>query len=159
MNVQLKMDTFQRETYNARFIIAEHFDSLINKIDIRTEEILIKKIKNSKPTEAINTLRDGFISKINELKDFNLNNNTLSQTEFEEKWQHIIGKNNINFEDKLDQLKADLIKNDVIILEDNQSLIKCSLWILNWFNTKKHIEFLKYIEKKRFQILKNQSSF
>jgi hypothetical protein len=139
------MDTFQRETLNARFIIAEHFDSLINKIDIRTEEILIKIIKNSKPTEAINTLRDGFISKINDLKDFNLNNNTLSQTEFEEKWQHIIDNNNIDDEDKLDQIKTDLIKNDVIILEDNQSLIKCSLWILNWFNTKKHIEFLKYI--------------
>lgn len=142
------MDNAKKETYiksyNARFIIGEHFDNLINKIDIRTEEILNKIMKISKPTETINTMRDEFISKVKDLKEFNLRENTMSQDEFEKKWQHLIDDETIEYEDKLDQFKVDLIRNDIIILEDNQSLNKCSLWILNWFNTKQHIEFLRY---------------
>jgi hypothetical protein len=137
------------ESYNARFIIGEHFDDIINKIDIKTEEIL-KKIKNLKPTDAINNLRDEFIAKVNDLKDFNLRNCVINQDEFEKKWQHLIEDDNIEYAAKLDQIKVDLIKNDAIILESNESIIKCSLWILNWFNNKNQIEFLRYALKNIF---------
>ena len=134
------------QSYNARFIIGDHFDELIFIIDIRTEKLL-QATTNKKTASSINELRNKLVTQINALKDYNLSVNPYEQDDFVKKWQTLIDDENTEYESKLDLFKTDLIANDCVILTDSRFSIQCSVWILNWFSTRKHVEFLRLLNR------------
>ena len=133
------------ESYNARYIIAEHFDIIINEIDQRTEEIICKT-KVQKELNLVNKFRDEQISMIESLKCENLKNAENIQSSFEQKWDNLIEEKNVNYNQKLDKLKYDLIRQDCVIVYDSRYIIGHSVWITKWFNNNSQIKFLRFFE-------------
>ena len=158
------MSNRQIDNFNPRLIIFNHFDDVINKIDVKTEtslediEVSNKKRKLEDETSFIETeaqkelneTREKQIEKIKEIEQINLNLlNDKSKKDLEQKWSNIL-----DYKQKIDQLKEDLIHFDCVLLEQpknsvwkNQTLLEESnpfiLWITSWYFNKKDLEFLK----------------
>ncbi len=132
------------ESYNARFIIADHFDLIINLIDQITEEILCN-CKEQNCIDLINKLREEQILKIELLKSENLKNTEQIQSSFEEKWEKLIKEKSIDYNQKLEIFKRDLIRQDCVIVEDSKYIIGHTIWITKWFNDKKMADFLRFL--------------
>ena len=112
---------------NVRLIIIDHFDDVINQIDIKTETLLENKIFSEEIRKELNEIRDKQIEKIKEIKEINLN---LLQN---------------NEEDELEDLEK-LIHFDCVLLEQPQnSLNGFDLWITSWFYNEKDLKFLRSI--------------
>jgi len=125
---------------------------LINQINVKTKEILqeINKNINSKSKDnenALNELRQKQIEKIDQVKD--LNSNRLSnrekfnEEEFEKKWSHVINNASLKYQQKIDQIKEEIILFDCVFLESNDVLNGLFLWITAWFYNQKNLEVLK----------------
>ena len=158
------MSNRQIDNFNPRLIIFNHFDDVINKIDVKTEtslediEVSNKKRKLEDETSFIETeaqkelneTREKQIEKIKEIEQLNLNLlNDKAIKDLEQKWSNIL-----DYKQKIDQLKEDLIHFDCVLLEQpknsvwkNQTLLEESnpfiLWITSWYFNKKDLEFLK----------------
>jgi hypothetical protein len=154
----------QIDNFNPRLIIVNHFDDLINKIDVKTEtslediEVSNKKRKLEDETSYIETeaqkefneIRERQIEKIKEIEQINLQllkDNSIK--DLEQKWSNIL-----DFQQKMDQIKEDLIHFDCVFLEQpkrtvwkNQTFLEESnpfiLWITSWYYNKKDLEFIK----------------
>ena len=152
------------DNYNPRLLIANHFDDIINKIDVKTETSLEDiEVKNKKrkledetsyiETEAqkeFNEIRERQIEKIKEIEQINLQLlNDKSIEDLEQKWSNIL-----DYQQKMDRIKEDLIRFDCVLLEQpkktvwkNQTLLveqnPFILWITSWYYNKKDLEFLK----------------
>ena len=133
------------ESYAAKAIIVDHFDTLINKIDIQTEELLIESSNDTNKLK-LNQQRQELLEKIKEIEDLNLKSILHTEKRIEEKWTNLIENKLIKYEEKIDILKLDLIKVDCIIKEDDNFEIKLSVWITNWYNRRKDLDFLKYFD-------------
>ena len=142
--------------YNPRLAIVNHFDDIINKIDVKTETSLEKiemsnknrKLKNeateTKQQNGLNETREKQIKKIKEIEQINLQLlNDKSTKEFEQKWSHVINDHSLDFEKKMDQIKEDLIHFDCVLLEHQEKSNPFILWITSWYYNKKDLEFLK----------------
>ena len=120
-------------TYNARAIVANHFGTITNRIDIHSEELLAR---TSDPSlkHKINVQRQRLIDNIQRIEDFNLRNCAESGQEvFELKWSRLIQNDHLTYERKIDVLEATLIKTDCVLMEDICFEIGVSLWITNWY--------------------------
>ena len=152
------------DNFNPRFLIANHFDDIINKIDVKTTFSLENiEVKNKKrkledetsyiETEAqkeFNEIRERQIEKIKEIEQINLQLlNDKSIEDLEQKWSNIL-----DYQQKMDRIKEDLIRFDCVLLEQpkktvwkNQTLLveqnPFILWITSWYYNKKDLEFLK----------------
>ena len=131
------------KSYNARYIIGEHFDCLINEIDMRAE-IILAKTTDQNEIDLVNNLREELINKIQMLKEDCLSDNVDIQNAFEDAWNVLIDDQSIAYEIKLDIFKKNLIKRDCIIVNDPKFKIGCSIWITDWYNDKKQIDFLRF---------------
>ena len=132
------------QSYNARYIIGDHFDNLINEIDKRTETFILKSTDQDE-IDSVNSSRAELIRKIESLKEECLSNNVDIQEEFEQSWDLLIDDKRIKYETKLDLFKRDLLKLDCLVVDDATFKIGCSLWITPWFNTKRKIDFLRFL--------------
>ena len=135
--------TKQEITYNPRLIIVEHFDSIINLIDVRTEQLLLDTTLSEENKRELNELRQVQIKKLEEVKELNLANNSFTNETFEAKWQTLIDDVSNEYHAQLDLIKHDLIVIDCALVNDLTSKSKLALWIFRWFNTAKHLDFLK----------------
>ena len=147
----------QNQSFHPRVLIIDHFDDIINQIDIRTETLLenlefsSKKRKLEDETEQtgskLNEIREKQIEKINEIKQINLNHWSEhgNEEEYEEKWSHIINDASLEYSQKIDQIKEkDLIRFDCVLLEQPKNGINdLNLWITSWFYNQNNLEFLK----------------
>jgi len=144
------------ENVKPRLIIVNHFDDFINKIDVKTESLLetIEINKNNKISEKkieekrneLNEIRDKQIEKIKEIEQINLNHlSAKEEEEYEEKWSHILEDNSLNYQQKIDQIKENLIRFDCVLLEqpEENNGNGLDLWITSWFYNQKSLEFLK----------------
>ena len=125
-----------KENQSQRLQINDHFDNIINEIDIKTETLLEnvasfnKKCKLEHASKLIdrrsnlNEIRDEQIEKIKEIKEINLN------------------LLNTNDEEELEDLEK-LIHFDCVLLEQPKSVNGFMLWITFWFYNKENLEFLK----------------
>ena len=142
--------------YNPRLAIVNHFDDIINKIDIKTETSLEKIEMNNKKRKledeaaetkqqnGLNETREKQIKKIKEIEQLNLNLlNEKSIEEFEQKWSHVINDHSLDYQQKMDQLKESLICFDCVLLEHQEKSNPFILWITSWYYNKKDLEFLK----------------
>ena len=156
------MSNRQIDNFNPRLIIVNHFDDVINKIDVKTETSLEDIVVSNKKrkledetsfieTEAqkeLNETREKQIEKIKEIEQINLNLlNDKSIKDLEQKWSNIL-----DYKQKIDQLKEDLIHFDCVLLEqpeesnpfiDLEESNPFILWITSWYFNKKDLEFLK----------------
>ena len=110
--------------FNKRLLIIDHFDDVINQIDIKTEYVLENQRLKEERRNKLNEIREKQIEKIKEIKEINLN---LLQTEEEE---------------ELEDLEK-LIHIDCVILEHSGSINGYVMWITSWFYTQENLNFLR----------------
>jgi len=143
------------ESFHPCVIIDAHFDALINRIDVKTEEILEKKIQNrnkkikltdddSPSGDALNQLREKQLKQIEEIKEINLKNfEKFNLEEYETEWSHIIDNASLVYREKIDRIKEEIIAIDCILLERSTVSNGLNLWITSWFHNQKNLEILE----------------
>jgi len=143
------MTARNQQSFHPRFIINDHFDNLINQIDIKIETLLENQSLTVEKRNEINEIRDKQIEKIKEIEQINLQymSSNIDETEYEEKWSHILQNNSLDYQQKIDQIKdkENLIHFDCVLLEqlkeNNENGF--DLWITSWFYNQKNLEFLR----------------
>ena len=108
--------------FNSRLFIVDHFDDIINQIDIKTETLLQDQSLTKETRNKLNEIRDKQIEKINEIKEINLN---LLKNE----------KEAISLEE--------IIHFDCVLLQQPESSNGLVLWITSCFYNEKDLEFLR----------------
>ncbi len=112
------------EDQNSRLFIVDHFDDIINEIDIKTETLFLDQSLTQETKDKLNEIREKQIEKIKELKEINLNllqNNEKEDSELEE-----------------------IIHFDCVLLEQPKNILNgFVLWITSWFYNQKDLEFLR----------------
>ena len=135
-------------SFHPRLIIDQHFDALINRIDIKTEELLKELVEretiNKEKSKDLNDLREKQIKQIEEVKELNLKPFVqFKHDEYETKWSILISDSSLEYIQKIDQIKEEIISVDCVLLEKSKALNGFDLWITNWFHTAKNLEILK----------------
>ena len=99
----------ENQSFNPRLIIVDHFDDIINQIDIQTESILIDQSLQEEKINEINETREKQIEERKELKESNLNILPLkfNEDEYRQKWAHVIDDNSLEYKHKIDKIKGD----------------------------------------------------
>ncbi len=133
------------QSFHPRLLINEHFSNLINQIDVKTETLLENQILSQETRTSINETREKQIEKIKEIEQINLNNlpSTIDENKYEKKWSHILNDNSLEYNNKIDQIKEELIYFDCVLLEQTKSLNGLDLWITSWFYSQMNLKFLK----------------
>jgi predicted nuclease of restriction endonuclease-like RecB superfamily len=138
------------QSYHPQVIIVDHFDLMINQIDIKTEKLFLDQTLPEETRNKLNDLREKQIKKIDEAKEMNLNHymsekgKQLNEEEaFREKWSHVIDDTSLEYEHKIDKLKEELILEDCVLLENSNEINGFDLWITSWFHNEKNLQFLK----------------
>ena len=115
--------SFSNRNLNSRVKIVDHFDDIINQIDIKTETLLQDQSLTEEKINKLNEIREEQIEKIKEIKEINLkhlNNDRETKEELEE-----------------------IIHLDCVLLEQPMSLNGIVLWITSWFFNEKDLKFLR----------------
>ena len=112
-----------KNNFHSHLIIIDHFDDIINQIDIKTETLFQNHFLTDETRNELNQIRDEQIEKINELKEINLN---------------LLQKNEEEEEDI-----EKLIHFDCVLMEPTTTLNGLVLWITSGFYNQQDLEFLK----------------
>ncbi len=104
-------------------MIIDHFDEIINQIDIKTETLFLDQSLTEEIRKELNEIRNEQIEKIKEIKEINLN---ILQNEEETK-------------EDLEKL----IHFDCVLLEQPKSENGYVLWITSEFYHQQDLEFLE----------------
>ena len=141
----------REESYNPRLIIDNHFTGLINLIDVKTEELLLKSVQHesdsSNRVNELNDLRDKQIKKIDEVKYLNLKSFehfNENEYEYENKWLDLINDPTLEYGKKIDRIKEEIISVDCVLLEQSKVPNGLDLWITDWFFNSKNLEITQY---------------
>jgi len=140
---------FKHKSFNPKVIIEDHFDKVKNQIDIKTETILHEKshILSEKRQQFLNKLRQSFLDKIDQVKEKNLSLFTSNNDEeaFKLKWSQIIESDQLEYEQKIEKLKEDLISFDCIVISDEKCALGVALWITPWYFSEKSLGILRLV--------------
>jgi hypothetical protein len=140
---------FQHKSFNPKVLIVDHFDEVKNQIDIRTETILHEKshILSENRKQCLNKLRQTFLDRIDQVKEKSFTLFTLNNDEeaFKTKWSHVIESDQLEFEQKVESLKEDLISFDCIVISDEKCASDVALWITPWYFSEKSLELLRLV--------------
>ena len=140
---------FQHKSFNPKVIIVDHFDEVKNQIDIRTETILHEKrnILSKNRQQFLNDLRQTFLDRIDEVKEKNFSLFTSNNDEeaFKTKWSHVIESDQLEFEQKIESLKEDLISFDCIVISDKICALSVALWITPWYFNEECLDILRLV--------------
>jgi hypothetical protein len=140
---------FKHKSFNPKVIIVDHFDEVKNQIDIRTETILHEKshILSENRKQFLNKLRQTFLDKIDQVKEKNLSLFTSCNDEeaFKLKWTHVIESDQLEYEQKIESLKEDLILFDCIVISDEKCALDVALWITPWYFSEKSLGILRLV--------------
>jgi hypothetical protein len=148
------------ETYHPRLIVSEHFDKIINQIDIATEtfiqEVFFKELNDDGDKEEekveLNKINESREKKIEKLKEIQLRNFThwshLDSNDFEAEWSHLINDFSMSYENKMEQIKEKLIITDGILIETisdckSKATLNASLWIMPFYLNETNAQFVK----------------
>ena len=135
----------QTQSFHSQVIIVDHFDLIINQIDIKTETLLENQSLNGDTRKELNEIRETQIERINELKEFNLSHlpQSINEEEYKEKWSHVITDTSLKYKHKIDKIKEELILEDCVLWKNSNLINGFQLWITSWFYNEKNLEFLK----------------
>ena len=129
--------------FHPRLIVADHFDSIINKINIETEAILCDQSLGEEIIYELNKTRQEQINKVKEIVKINMPQQDFDLNDFGQKWSNLMDDPLLNFEDRIDKIKQELISIDCVLLEHSKIINGLNLWITTGFYNKKDLEFLK----------------
>ena len=128
------------ESFHPKLIICDHFDDLINRIDIKTEHFL----EAFCISKRINDLREEHINILEKIKLKNLLLiENINNEHFLRKWNELIDNKEIQHKVKCDSIKIDLINIDCLLMEDDYYESGNSIWITSHYYAKKSLEFLE----------------
>ena len=135
----------QNQNFHPRLLINEHFSNIINQIDVKTETLLQDQLLTEEKRNVLNETREKQIENIKEIEQLNLNHlpSNIDENKYEQKWSHILNDDSLEYKQKIDQIKIDLIHFDCVLLEQSKSLNLFNLWIISWFYNQMDLEFLK----------------
>jgi hypothetical protein len=140
---------FKHKSFNPKVIIVDHFDDVKNQIDIRTETILHEKrnILSEKRRQFLNKLRQMFLDKIDQVKEknFSLFASYNDEEAFKLKWSHVIESDQLEYEQKIESLKENLISFDCIVISDEKCALGVELWITPWYFNEKSLGILRLV--------------
>jgi hypothetical protein len=138
---------YKHKSFNPKVIIVDHFGDVKNQIDIKTETILHEKrnILSENRRQCLNKLRQTLLDKIDQVKEKNLLLFTLYNDEeaFKLKWNHVIESDQLEYEQKIEKLKDDLISFDCIVISDEKCAMDVALWITPWYFNEKSLGILR----------------
>ena len=135
-------------SFHPRLIIDNHFDALTNRIDIRTEELLKEFVEHetiiTEKSKDLNNLRAKQIKEIEQIKEINLKSfEHFNEDEYEIEWSEVINDTSLDYEQKIDIIKEEIISDDCVLLEVNKVVIGFDLMITKWFYNSWNLEILK----------------
>jgi len=135
----------QNQSLHPKLLIVDHFDEIINHIDIKTESLLMDQSLQEETKTNINELREKQIKEIKELKESNLNllPQKFNEDEYRQKWALVIDDNSLEYKQKIDKIKEELIVTDCVLLTNQNKCNGFDLWITSWFHNQMNLEFLK----------------
>jgi hypothetical protein len=138
---------FQHKSFNPKVIIVDHFEEVRNQIDIRTETILHEKshILSENKQQFLNKVRQTLLDRIDHVKEKNFSLFTSYNNEevFKLKWSHVIESEKLEYENKIEKLKEDLISFDCIVISDEKCALGAALWITPWYFNEKCLGILR----------------
>ena len=138
--------------FSLKLWITNYFDSVINKIDIFTENLIVECESNANVKKRcdLNSTRDKIINEIKTIEEAN-----LKELEINREYVRIqieILRLNHKHEDLVNQISKVLFKNFCIFISNKEVNVKLSssyplgiLIVTDWFMTDADILFLKYI--------------
>jgi hypothetical protein len=133
------------ESFHPKLIVSDHFDDVINEIDIKIESCLAKKDLSDDEKAHLNTLREAQIEKIKEIQEINMLKLPLFDEEkYSQQWSHIIETELLSYKEKIDKLKEELITTDCLLMEDKEFKSNQCLWITPWYFNSKNLELIGY---------------
>ena len=133
------------QNFHPRLIISDHFNEIINLIDVKTEILLENQSLADEIRNDLNKMREQQIEKIKEIESINLNKIPFKfdEIEYRKMWSHVIDDDSIEYEKKLDLIKEEIITFDCVLLEQIKLKNGLDLWITACFFNKKNLQFLK----------------
>ena len=147
------------ETYHPRLIVSDHFDKIINQIDIATEtflqEVFFRVEDNGDEEEEkseldkMNESRERKIAKLKEVQLRNLSRwSHLDSNAFEAEWSHLINDFAVSYEEKMEKIKEKLIITDGILIEavndyKSKETLNASLWIMPFYLNETNAQFVR----------------
>ena len=145
---QSKM-SLQNQSFHPQLIIVDHFDDLINRIDIHTEFVLEDQSLTEREKIEINDVRAKQIEEINEMKELSLNHLSphFNEDEYSQKWAHVMDDNSLEYKNKIDVIKEEIILEDCVLLGNPNQINAFDCWLTSWFHNEKNLEFLHFILK------------
>jgi hypothetical protein len=135
----------ETQSFHPRVIIVDHFDEIINQIDIKTETLLLDQSLTIEIRNKLNETRAEQIKSIEEIKEFNLSHlpQEFNEEEYCGKWSHVIDDDSLDYKHKIERIKEELIVNDCVLLENPSLINGLNLWITSWFHNEMNLDFLK----------------
>jgi hypothetical protein len=139
--------TKNNQSFHPRLIIVDHFDNLINQIDIKTETILLDQSLSVEMQNEVNDMREKQIEKIDEIKELNLSQlpEKFNEDEYGQKCSHVIDNDLLEYKHKVDRIKEELIMYDCVLLDNPKLISGFDLWITSWYYNQKDLEFLRLV--------------
>ena len=134
------------QSFHPSVIVNDHFQEIINQIDINTESLFRNQTLNVDDITQLNTIRYNQIRKIEEIRQINVKRlPKFTEDEYEQKWSHIFDDNKLDYTQKVEVIKDNLISIDCILVEDSSLTSNVSLWIMPCFYNKQSLEFLRLV--------------
>jgi len=128
------------QSFHPRLLIVDHFDAIINQIDIKIETKLDKLIKSELLTKEkqneLNETRLNYINRVREIQRKNLDHlgsKEFNEEEYAQKWSHVLDESSLEFKQKIDLLKKELIVYDCVLME--QSNLENGCFSTQWNST------------------------
>ena len=143
------------ETYNVNLIIVDHYDTIINHLDIHIEKLIARCIRHSSKKgglnvdpqiQRINDERRELIQRITQIKEQTLAANANTQESFDLKWAELISDTSVAYAYKLDLFKSDLIRTDCVLMKDLKSRSNISMWIMPCFMSDRDLAFWSHFD-------------
>jgi hypothetical protein len=133
------------QSFHPQMIIVNHFDELINQIDIKTETLLLYQSLSDEERNKLNETRATQIKCIDEIKELNLSRlpQKFCEEEYSGKWSHVIDDESLEYKHKIDKIKEEIILCDCVLLENPRLINDLNLWITSWYYNEKNLDFLK----------------
>jgi hypothetical protein len=135
------------QSFHPKVIIVEHFDELINLIDIKTETLLENEnqISTEEKRNELNEAREKQLELIGEVKELNLSHlpQEFNEEKYREKWSDVIDDESLEYKDKIDKIKEDLILFDCTLMENHRVPTGYDLWVTSWYYNQRNLRFLR----------------
>ena len=131
------------QSYHPKVIVNDHFDNIINQIDIKTESLLENQSLSDEKIDELNILRENQVDLIKEIKNFNLKNVKFDEKSFQKEWSYILDDASFDYKLKVEKIKYKLIFIDCILVNDTSVQSGISLWVTNWFCDSENLKFIK----------------